>query len=148
LAALVVIAEDDIEGEFLARALSLNAHTHTGLRFLMSRMGATAAIKPSTSDEKQRQKLLWCVVFFTRCPHCSHFDAATFTYCLACMTAGFVFKPTCSFLCVTIHVVIMTRAFQDKKSGPSAKPCASQSIKAWLELSHVTEVLVQACFRL
>ncbi len=26
----------------------------------MNRMGATAALKPSTSDEKQRQKLLWC----------------------------------------------------------------------------------------
>ena len=62
----MVIAEDDIEGKLLACALSLNAHTHTGLRFVMSRMGATAAIKPSTSDEKQRQKLLWCVDFFTR----------------------------------------------------------------------------------
>lgn len=94
LAALVVVAEDDMEGEVKnTRHPSFPpAQCSAGLRFIMSRLGASAAAKPSTSDEKQQQKLLWCAAAgetFVRCePHahaCSYFYIMSRLYhCRVC----------------------------------------------------------------
>jgi hypothetical protein len=68
LAAIVVVAEHDIEGEYLlCGRWSAGSHARAGLRYIMSRMGEAAASKPTTSDEKQRQKLLWCVACCSCC---------------------------------------------------------------------------------
>lgn len=90
----------------------------------MNRMGATAALKPSTSDEKQRQKLLWCVVFggcgMLLQLHSSFlFQLLIYSVALVSMQ-GVLAAPEPRY--PTLLVVTIT--LQDKRTGPSDKPCS------------------------
>jgi hypothetical protein len=129
LAALAAAAEHDTQGnlrfpQFQTLLLSTNARV--GLQFIITRMGAAAAAKPSTSDEKQRQKLIWFVLVtmlpqfkaFSLRPTGPPLSAATSTYYRGCICA-----ECASTAFFDVDLTSLIRCFQDKRTGPSAKPC-------------------------